>query len=115
MLHSPHDDGDEPHDGVVETVEEVPEWLTLLLHATNDEAEAHGEDDEAKGVDAVHCAKNWDIVLITQLLAYTGTVHRTVHRHPHRHCPLPGLSLKLHTHREGGEGGQTDRQTNRYI
>lgn len=39
--HSPHNNRNKSHDGLVEGVEEVSESLSLFLHTPNDQAEAH--------------------------------------------------------------------------
>lgn len=40
----PHDDGNQAHDRLIEAVEEIPKELALLLHVTNYQPKAHGED-----------------------------------------------------------------------
>lgn len=56
----PHDHGHQTHDGFVKRVKELSQGLPLLLHVSNHESEAHGEDNESQGIDPVHRPWDWD-------------------------------------------------------
>lgn len=83
---SPHDDGNQAHDRFIEAVEEIPQELALLLHVTNYQPEAHGEDHQPKGVDPIHLARHWDHLLprdLHDLLSAISCVEESV---VHCHC-----------------------------
>lgn len=60
----PYDDSHQPHDGLVETVKEVFEGLSLLLHVPDDQTKANGEDHQAECVDSVDLPRHWDHLLM---------------------------------------------------
>lgn len=94
--YSPHDNGDQPHDGLIETVEELPEGLALLLHVADDEAKAHGEDHQPQGIDPVHRARDRDHLLPGNLLSQVGQVEdRVVHCHRYMDNSLPVFGFEL--------------------
>jgi len=43
--HKPHDDPDELHDDLIETLEEVDHHLSLLAHLADDDTECNAEHD----------------------------------------------------------------------
>lgn len=52
--HLPHDYSDQPHDGFIETVKEVPEGLPLFPHAPYDQTKAEGEHHQTKCIDSIN-------------------------------------------------------------
>lgn len=95
LVHVPHDDGDQSHDGLVETVEEVLERLALFPHAADDQTEAHGEHHQAQSVDPVHRSRHRYHLLSSDLLAAIEREYGLVHRHLHVDHFLGVLCLVL--------------------
>lgn len=93
--HLPHDDGHQPHDGFIETVEEVFEWLTLLPHAANNQTEAHGEHHQTKSVHSVHCTWHWDHLFSRYLMATIDSEYCIIHCHSNMDYSLGILRLEL--------------------
>lgn len=52
----PDDNADQAHDSFIQAVKEVPQRFALSLHAAQDGAEEHGEDQQTQGVYSVGCA-----------------------------------------------------------
>lgn len=98
----PHDYGDQPHDGFVETVKKVLEGLSLFLHAPDDQTEAHGEHHQAQSVDSVHRPWHWDHLLPGYLLATIECEYRVIHCHLHMDYSLGILRLELDFKKERG-------------
>lgn len=65
---SPDNDAHQPHNSLIEAVEEVPEDSALVFHATNDQPKGHREDHEAQGVDAIGRARHGYSLLKAQHL-----------------------------------------------
>lgn len=56
--YSPDDDAHQPHNSLIEAVEEVPQNTAFVLHATNDQPKGHREDHKAQGIDAIGRARH---------------------------------------------------------
>lgn len=90
--HSPYNYSHQPHDGLVETVKEVFQGLSLLLHVADDQTEANGEDHQAECVDSIDRPRHWD-----HLLTHTaiGCEYCVVHYYLDVDYPLVILGLVL--------------------
>lgn len=51
--HSPDNDAHQPHNSLIEAVEEVPQDSALVFHSANDQPKGHREDHKAQGIDAI--------------------------------------------------------------
>lgn len=94
--HPPHDDGDQTHDGLIEGVKKVPEYLALLLHIPNDQAKTHGEHDQSEGVDSTCGARDWDDLFMSNLLGNIGQIKNAlVHYHLYMYHSFGVLGFEL--------------------
>ncbi len=96
LNHSPHDNGNKPHDGLAQTVKEIPQWLTLFLHAPNDEAKAHGEDHESERVDSINRSQHrYHLFTFEFLRPVIQTEPCLVHQNLNRDHSIDILRFKL--------------------
>lgn len=95
FLHLPHDYGNQPHDGFIETVEEVLQGLSLFPHAPDDQTEAHGEHHQAKSIDSINHPWHWNHLFPGYLLAPIDCEYCVIHCHLHTYHSLGILCLKL--------------------
>lgn len=98
----PHDYGDQPHDGFIETVKEVLEGLSLFPHAPDDQTEAHGEHHQAESIDSINRPWHWDHLLPRYLLATIDREYSVIHCHLHMDYSLCILRLELGLKKERG-------------
>lgn len=91
----PHDYGNQPHDGFIETVEKVLEGLPLLPHATDDQTKAHGKHHQTESVDPIHFPRHWDHLLPGYHLAAIDCEYCIIHCHCHLDYSLGILRLEL--------------------
>lgn len=96
LNHSPHDNCNQPHDGLIQTVKEIPQRLALLLHVPNDEAKAHGEDHESERIDSINRSQHWYQLFSFEFLRLViQTEQRVVHQNFNCDHPLGILCFKL--------------------
>lgn len=99
--HSPHNNSNKSHDGLVEGVEEVSESLSLFLHTPNDQAEAHWKHHQTEGINPIGGAWERNHFLLGNLLGGVSKVeYRIVHNHLHLNDPLAILGLELQEEKE---------------
>lgn len=101
-LHLPHDYGNQPHDGFIETVEEVLEGLSLFPHAPNDQTKEHGEHHQAKSIDSVNRPWHWDHLLPGYVLATIECEYCVIHCYLHMDYSLGILRLELDFKKDRG-------------
>lgn len=93
LNHSPHDNCNQPHDGLIQTVKEIPQRFSLLLHASNDEAKGHGEDHESECIDSINRSQHWYHLLMFDVLR--AVIQTVVHQNCKCDHSLGILRFKL--------------------